>query len=421
MYKPQTLKNGLRLITVPMRGTKTATILVMVGTGSKYEEKEENGISHFLEHMFFKGTKKRPSALALASEMDRMGSIYNAFTTKEYTGYWVKVDTDKIELAMEIVSDLLLNSKHAAREINREKGVIIEEINMYLDNPMIYIEDVFEQCLYGDQPAGWDVIGTKENILRFKRKDFINYLKEQYGAQSTIICLAGNINNKEGIGLVNKYFSRFKQSKLRDKSQVREKQVKPAVKLVYKKTDQAHLSLGVRTFPNQHQDKYTARVLAIILGGSMSSRLFISLRERQGLAYYVRTGTEFYTDSGYLTTQAGVPVDKIKQVIKTIVAEYRKLKSQLVSEKELRKIKDMVQGKTVIHLESSDNMASWYAKQMVMKEKIVTPNLYFKALKAIKPRDIKRVGQAIFTDNKLNLAVIGPYKSGKEFAGLLKL
>ncbi len=421
MYKLDTLPNGLKLITVPMRGTHTATVLVITGTGSKYETKKNNGISHFLEHMFFKGTKKRPSALVIASELDSMGSIYNAFTAKEYTGYWIKARANKIEQAMDMVSDLLLNSKYALSEINREKGVIIEEINMYLDNPIMHIEDVFEQCLYNDQPAGWDTIGTKENVLKFKRKDFINYFNQQYGAQNTIICLAGNVDNKTGLKLVNKYFSQFRQSDFKDKSPVKEKQVKPEIKLEYKKTDQAHLSLGVRTFPSKHKDKYTAKILAAILGGSMSSRLFIDLRERKGLAYYIKTSTEFYTDSGYLTTQAGVPVDKVEQAIKIILAGYMKLKSQLVKQKELEKIKDMIQGKTVIYLESSDNMASWYARRVIMKERIIRPKSYFKILKSVRSSDIRRVAQEVFQNNKLNLAIIGPFKDKKKFKGLLKI
>jgi len=183
----QLLNNGLRLITVPMRGTKTATVLIIVGTGSKYETKDNNGISHFLEHMFFKGTRKRPNTLAIASQLDSIGGVYNAFTGKEYTGYWVKTDSSQIEQAMDVVSDILLNSKMEGKEMEREKGVIIEEFNMYLDNPVMHIEDVFEQCLYGDQPAGWDTIGTKENILGFKRRDLVKYLQKQYGAQSAIV------------------------------------------------------------------------------------------------------------------------------------------------------------------------------------------------------------------------------------------
>ncbi len=426
MYKLQTLSNKLRLITIPMRGTLTATILVMVGTGSKYENKNNNGISHFLEHMFFKGTKKRPNVLAIASELDKVGGEYNAFTGKEYTGYWVKVESSQIELALDVVSDMLINSKFEQKEIEREKGVIIEELNMCRDNPIMYIEDLFEELLYGNQPAGWDTIGTKENILGLKRNDFIDYLTSQYGAQNVFVCVAGNL----GVGtrhsaflreMTDKYFSKLQTSDFQDKQPVKEKQTKPQVKLHYKKTDQAQLSLGVRTFPIGHQDEFILKIFSILLGGSMSSRLFIQLRERHGLAYYVRTQSEFYTDTGYLTTQAGVPIDKLDQAVKIILAEYKKLTTHLVDNKELVKIKSLISGKIAIQLEASDNVANWYGRSFVLRKKILTPEELLKAINKVTARDIQRVAQNIFVNKGLNLAMIGPFREKGKFEKILKL
>ena len=410
MPKIQKLKNGLRFINIPMSGTKTAAILVMVGTGSKYENKDNNGISHFLEHMFFKGTKKRPSALAISGELDGVGGVYNAFTGKEYTGYWVKVDAGKIGLAMDVVSDMLLNSKLEPNEIEREKGVIIEEMNMYRDNPIMHIEDLFEECLYGDQPAGWDTIGAKENVSRFKRKDFTEYLQSQYGAQSVVVCLAGNITEPSSNALVNKYFSKLKKSDFQDKRPVVEKQTKPKIKMLYKKTDQAHLSLGVRAFPLGHKDEFVLKVLSVILGGSMSSRLFSELRERRGLAYYVNTAAELYTDSGYLTTQAGVPVNKLPQAVKIVLKEYGRLKKDLVNKKELRRVKDLIKGRSVIQLEASDSVANWYGRQAILRGDVFPPEHYFEKISEVTAGDIRRVARDIFADKVLNLALIGPYK-----------
>jgi predicted Zn-dependent peptidase len=414
MPKIQHLKNNLRYITLPVKGTKTATILVIVGTGSKYENRENNGVSHFLEHMFFKGTKKRPNTLSLSSELDSMGAEFNAFTSKEYTGYWIKADAEKLGAATEIVSDMFLNSKLDQEEIEREKGVIIEEMNMYKDNPMYYIEDLFEELLYGDSPAGWDTIGTKENILRFKRDDFVNYLKSQYGAENTIVCVGGNIsiNNYELTitNLLNKYFGKLPQNDFKDKERVIEKQTAPNIKVHYKKTDQAHLSLGVRAYPVGHKDEHILRFISILLGGAMSSRLFIELRERKGLAYYVKTGVELYTDSGYLTTQAGVPVDKVKEAVETILKEYKKLKTDLVPAKELKKIKDLFKGRIALQLEASDDVANFYARQIVLRNKILTPEEYIKKMQSVTAVQIKKVAQEIFTNEKLNCAVIGPYR-----------
>ncbi len=409
MPKIQHLKNNLRYIIIPVKGTKTATILVIVGTGSKYENKENNGVSHFLEHMFFKGTKKRPNTLALSSELDSMGAEFNAFTSKEYTGYWIKADAEKIGKAAEIVSDMFLNSKLDASEIEREKGVIIEELNMYRDNPMYYIEDLFEELLYGDSPAGWDTLGTKENILRFKRDDFVNYLKSQYGSGNSMICVAGKVNGSVE-NILNKHFSKIKKSNFQNKVKVIENQQAPASKIFYKKTDQAHLSLGVRAYPVGHKDEHILRFISILLGGAMSSRLFIELRERKGLAYYIKTGAEFYTDSGYLTTQAGVPVQKLKEAVEIILKEYKKIKIDLVPAKELKKIKDLFKGRIALQLEASDDVANFYARQIVLRNKILTPEEYIKKMQSVTAAQIKKVAQEIFTNEKLNFAVIGPYE-----------
>lgn len=417
MYKLKKLKNGLRIITIPMARTKTATILIMVGTGSKYETKANNGISHFLEHMFFKGTKKRPGAKIIASELDAIGGIYNAFTGKECTGYWAKVSAEKLPLALDIISDIFLNSKLDEKEIKKEKGVIIEEINMYRDNPLFYLEDVFEKCLYGDQPAGWETIGAKENILKFRRRHFLDYLKSQYGPENTVVCIAGGIG--KGAGLIENAFLKAKPSSAKKKNDVRENQIKPQSLIFYKKTDQAHLSLGVRTYGLGHKDEFIIKALADILGGSMSSRLFSELREKRGLAYYVRTEAEFYIDSGYLTTSAGVPVKKIEEAIKIINNEYKKIKNSLVTKKELARVKEMIRGRMAIGLEATDNVAAWFGKQATLRRKILTPEEYLQKISAITPSDIKRAANEIFIEKNLNLAIIGPYREKHNFIKFL--
>lgn len=427
MPKIITLANKMRLIIVPVSGVKTATAMVMVGTGSKYENRSNNGISHFLEHMFFKGTKKRPDQTAIACELDGLGGMFNAFTTKEYTGYWVKIDATKTLKGLEVLSDMLVNSLFKSSEIQKEKGVIVEELHMYLDNPMMRIEDIFEECLYGDQPAGWDTIGTKQNILGFKRIDFVDYFKSQYTSDNTVICLAGNIKvvdkllKKADISQqVYKYFKNMKKGQSGDKKAVKEKQKKPQSLIEYKKTDQAHLSLGVRTYGNDYPDKIALKFLAIVLGGSMSSRLFLNLREKKGWAYYVRTSTEFYSDSGYLTTQAGVPLAKLSEAIRIILNEYKKITKKLIDRKEFNRVKDMIRGKLFIQLEASDNIASWYAKQLIMKEKLLSPQNYLKQMENLKPQDIQRVARDIFVNKKLNLALIGPYKKEQDIKTKLK-
>lgn len=413
-YDRHLLSSGLRMITAPIAGTKTITALIMFGTGSKYESLSVSGISHFLEHMFFKGTKNRPNTQKISSELDALGSEYNAFTSKEYTGYWIKVDSSKIAPALDILSDMLLNSKFSAAEIEKEKGVIIEEINMCHENPMMYIEDVFEACLYGDTPAGREITGPKANISAFKRQVFTDYFNAQYGANSAVLCLAGDINERTE-KLAEKYFKEMPKTAFREKLRTADAQQEAQVRIHYKEGNQAIISLGVRAYDAYHKDKMILKVLSAILGGSMSSRMFEEVREKRGLAYFVRTSAECYTDTGYLTTQAGVPVGKQGEAIKVILQEYKKICKTLVSKEELTRAKDLIKGRTIIGFEASDNVADWYARQAVLREEILSPEQYFSKLDKVTAEDIRRVAKDIFKNEKLNLAIIGPFKGGEDF------
>lgn len=421
MYKKTTLKNGLRIITIPMKNTKTVTVLVVVGAGSKYERKETKGLSHFLEHMFFKGTQKRPTTLKVAETLDKIGGAYNAFTGKEFTGFWAKVEKSHLDLALDWVSDIFLNSKLEAREIKREKGVIIEEINMYLDMPMKYIEDLFEKLLYGDQPAGWMLAGEKENILKLQRKHFIEYLKNHYSALNTIVCLAGNFNQREINEKIKKYFKKITKAPPQPKLKVIELQVQPRILIHFKKTDQTHLCLGVRGYNLSQPQMYVQELIAVILGGSMSSRLWISVRERKGLAYYVRTSSELYTDSGYLVTQAGIPHKNVNQVISLILKEYKNIRQNKVPKVELKKAKDYLKGNLTLSLELSDAQASFYTGQELLTGKILTPKEKFARIDKVTANDVQKAAKEIFQPEKLNLALIGPHKDKGKFIGLLKL
>lgn len=425
MYKIKKTSTGLNLVTIPMAGAKTTAILVMIATGSKHETRNTSGLSHFLEHIFFKGTTKRPNTLTLTSELDRLGGVYNAFTSKEYTGFWIKTAAKQITPALDVLSDMLLNSKFEEQEIEHESKVIIEEVNMYLDNPMSHVENIFEECLYGDTPAGWNTLGTKENIARFKREDFVKYFKSQYKTKNTFVCLAGKLPN-DPEKILTKFFSGWAKGLEQKKLVTKEKQTKPSIKINYKKTDQAHFSLGVRTFPAGDKNEVTLKVLANLLGGPLSSRLFINLRERNGLCYYVNTSNENYSDTGYLTTRAGVTVDKITKAITLIIAEYKLLTKELISEIELKKIKEFISGRIALGLESPDDIASWYGLQLVVnhqqpkKIRPQTPEEFSAAINKVTAKDIQILAKKIFNPKKLNLAIIGPYKDKKVFEKLLK-
>jgi len=416
-----TLKNGLRLITVPMKSVESMTVMIGVGAGSRYETKGTNGLSHFLEHMLFKGTKKRPTTLDISSTLDSIGAEFNGSTEKEWTIYYVKANASHQNIAFDILSDMVLNSKLEEEEIEREKGVIIEELNMYEDTPIQKISEVFESLLYSPTPLSWYVGGLKENIRAIKRDDFLEYQKRLYFASNMVIVKAGKVDEKEALSLTEKYFGKLKfQEKEKFQPAIYLKQKAPRVRLRSKKTNQSHFCLGFRGYPNSHPDHYVLSVLAIILGGSMSSRMFIQVRERRGLAYYIQTSKDFYLDTGYLVTQAGVDVNKIDEAIKVILNEYWQIVEKKVDLKELNKAKEFLKGRLILALEHSDAVAEKYALQALLEKKIKDPQEIIETVDKITSEDIQRVAKDIFAPEKLNLAIIGPYNDEERFLKLLR-
>ncbi|MDD5569142.1 MAG: pitrilysin family protein [Candidatus Pacebacteria bacterium] len=420
-YKKTTLPNGLRIITVPQKETKAVTVLVLVSTGSKNEQKNISGISHFLEHMLFKGTKKRRNKIEIAEFLDKVGGSYNAFTGEEYTGYYAKVDSVHADKAMDWVSDIFLNSVFPAGEVTKERGVIIEEINMYRNNPMMYIDQVWKELLYGDQPAGWDIAGNKETVSKIGRKQILDYINYQYAAKHTVVCVAGNISEAEAIRKVKQYFKGAKKGNFKNKPEVKEAQSKSQVKIQFKKTDQTNLALGVRAYSMFHPKRYVFIIMSVILGGMMSSRLFEKVREQMGAAYYIRTTNDTDTNTGCLVTSCGVDNSKVEKVISAILKEYQKMATKKVGAAELKKAKDYVKGHMVLALESSDSKANFYGTQELLEKEILTPDEIMEKINKVSSDDILAAAKDIFKPEKLNLAMIGPFKDEKEFKRILKI
>ncbi|HAS00295.1 MAG: Peptidase M16 domain protein [Candidatus Moranbacteria bacterium GW2011_GWC2_37_73] len=420
-YKKTTLKNGLRILTIPMSGTQTATVMLMVGVGSRYETEKQAGLSHFIEHMLFKGTTKRPTAQSISEELDSIGGEFNAFTSKDKTAYYAKVDSRHIEKALDVVSDIFLNSKIEQVEIDRERGPILQELSMYEDEPRRSVGDEFEKMLYTDQSLGRGIVGYKKTISDFKRKDFVSYMKKYYSANETVVCVAGKFDEKKIVSQIKSYFSDFQVGEKVAMKKVVEKQSSPKVHIKFKKTDQTHLIIGTRAYHQNHKDRYVLAMLSVILGGNMSSRLFIKIRERQGLAYFVHTSVDTYQDCGYIATQAGIDHKKVEQTIKAILEEYKKISLEKVDAKELQKAKDYVKGRAVMGFEASDDMAMFFIDQEMHKEKILTPKEVFAKVDAVTLEDILRVSKDVFQNNKLNLAIVGPHKNSKKIEEMLKL
>jgi predicted Zn-dependent peptidase len=418
--KKKIYKNGLRVVTIPMKDNPTVTVLVLVGTGSDYEPKEINGISHFLEHMCFKGTIKRPTVQIISHELDALGCQYNAFTGNEYTGYYAKGDAKNFKQIFDIVSDVYLNSTFPEIEMEKEKGVIIEEINMYEDMPASHVQDLFTTLLYADQPAGRNTLGTKENIYKMKRDDFVNYKKKHYVSSNTVVVVSGNIQSSEVYEEINKYFNNAPVGKSGIKAKVKDKQTSPNILIKYKETDQTHFVLGVRSLDLFDKRNVSISMLSAVLGAGMSSRLFMKLREEMGVAYYVRAYNQASLDHGSFQISAGVNNGRIEEVIKEIIKECNLLIKEKVSIKELDKVKSLIIGNMKMSLEATDDIANFYGGQELLKKEIKNLPEKIQEVKKVTPDDLQKMAKLLFKNNNLNLAIIGPYKDKSKFTKILK-
>jgi predicted Zn-dependent peptidase len=419
-FSKKVLKNGLRVVTIPMKDNPTATVLVLVEAGSKYEKKEINGISHFLEHMCFKGTAKRPKAIDISKELDALGSQYNAFTAQEYTGYYAKSDAKHFHKIFDVVSDIYLNSTFPETEMQKEKGVIIEEINMYEDLPNRHVQDLMMKLLYGDQPAGWNIAGEKENILNMKRDDFVNYKRQHYLPEATVLVVAGAVTEKQVLEEANKIFGDVARGKKTGKLKVKEVQSRSQALINFKKTDQTHFVLGVRSQDLFNKKNAILTVLGGVLGGGMSSRLFQKLREEMGVGYYVRAYNDAYTDHGFFQISAGVDNKRIEEVIKAVLNECNKLKNEKVPKEELEKVKECLIGNMKLTLESSDDIANFYGGQELLKHELKNAEDKAREVRKVTAKQIQDLAKEIFKNEKLNLALIGPFKDKAKFLKILK-
>lgn len=420
MHNKTTLPNGLRLITKNLPNTEAVTVLVLVGAGSRYETLEINGIAHFIEHMFFKGAKKYKNTKEVSETIDGIGGDFNAFTGKEYAGYYVKVASSHTETAVDVLSDMLINATFDPTEINKERGVILEEYNMYQDTPMYQTGWNFESLIFGDQPIGRDQIGTKELITTVTQDQFRDYQQKLYTPDNTVICMVGNVNHDEALALTEKYFQMADHKKSLEHDEFSGFQTEEKIHLTTKKTEQAHLVLGFPGVSYTSPDRWASKLLSIILGGNMSSRMFLHVREQKGLCYYVRTETDEYTDTGTFTTRAGVDVTRVKDAIESIVHEYKIMFEDGATQAELDKAKSYLKGKMVLRLEDSEEYAHLLGRQELLRDNILDPEAIQNEIDKVDLEDVNRLAKQILDENKLYLCLIGPYKDKEEFSQLLK-
>ncbi len=406
---------------IPQAQNLAVTVLVIVKAGSEYEVKEISGISHFLEHMVFKGTKRRPKPGDISRELEAMGAEYNAFTGREWTMYYAKSEKGNTHHILDMVMDMYQDPLLDSAEIEKEKGVIIEEINLYEDTPSRKVHDVFARLLYGDQPAGWDIAGSKKVVHSLKKEDFLAYRKKHYVPAGTIVVVAGAFSPIKIKQEVGKAMGSLPSGKSISKPKTVQDQKQPRLSVVFKDSQQSHLVLGFPACDVFDRRRHALHVLAEVLGGGMSSRLFSRIREEMGAAYYVRAEEEFLMDHGYFAISAGVEVSKIELVIKEIIKELRVLKEELVPRHELQKAKGHLLGGLMLGLETSDDLASFYGGQETLTGKLLSPQEITRAIKKVTPEEIREAARDFFLSPKLNLAVIGPYPKEAPFRKLIKL
>ncbi|MBI4713824.1 insulinase family protein [Candidatus Uhrbacteria bacterium] len=420
-----TLKNGLRVLLNPIKGTDTVTALVFVRIGSRYESLSMNGVTHFVEHLMFKGTQRRPNTQKITRALDAIGAEFNAFTSKCVTGYYIKSDRKALPLSLDILSDMLFNSKFDEKEINREKGVIIEEINLYRENPIHHVEDLIEEALFDGHVLGRNVVGTHKTIKEMPREEIYKYYKSNYSPSNMILVVSGNIDSHART-MIEKCFGRKKSEKdCRAKFEPfvgrKDSKLAPHVRIQTKKTEQIQITIGFPSYGIDDDRNAALSLLSIVLGGNMSSRLFIQVRERRGLAYRVGTDMEAYEDVGYFIVRAGLDQKRLPLAMKTIMNELRSVARSGITNEELKDAKTFLHGQVAIQMEDSFHQAEWYAKQKMFHQKVRSPHDFLKIIDTQSVLDVKRVAKEVIDFSKMGIGVVGPYEDRDDFLRRAKL
>jgi predicted Zn-dependent peptidase len=416
-----TLPNKLRVILAPLHETQAVTVLVLFKVGSRYENPRNNGTAHFVEHLLFKGTTHRPTTLDITKELDRIGASFNAFTSKDHTGYYIKASAEHLELMIDILSDMYYNSLFDSKEIDRERHVIVEEINMYEDNPLMYAGDLIEQLIYGKGThLGQLISGPRSVIKEISRENILKFKNQFYHTNNAVIALAGNIRHEHAMNVIR---SSFHEARIRLRfPQIKKFQVKqqaPRVGLTYKATEQVQLALGFPAYGLEHRFLPALYMLSTILGGNMSSRLFINIRERLGLCYVIRSSVTAYEDTGNLVVQCGCDRQRVRLALEAILKEFQRARCEKVMDDECANAKEFLRGRMTLELEDSEHIADFFGKQALLEKKIRQPEQMLQRIQQVSTNDIQRVAKDLFRRARVNLVLIGPDKNDKPFFQIL--
>ncbi|MEO8456342.1 MAG: pitrilysin family protein [Chloroflexota bacterium] len=417
-YERTVLPNGLRILSSTMPATHSVAVTLYVGAGSRYERAGEEGVSHYLEHMLFKGTKKRPTAKEIAESIDGVGGLLNGATDREYTTYYIKVARPHMELASDILSELIRSPLIEPSEIEKERQVVIEELAAVADSPAQIADLLLAGLLWPDNPLGRDVAGTAESVGGIDRDMMMNYLAEQYAPNNVVVAVAGNVTHEEVVELFDRLLGGWERGM--PGAWLPATSANGTRSLVqYKKTEQAHVTIAMRGIPISHPDRHAVSFLSVILGEGMSSRLFIELREKRGLVYDVSSYASHFQDTGAFNVYTGVDPKKAPEAIKVIISELERIRDHGPTTEELTKARELSKGRMMLRMEDTRAVSGWIGVQELLLGHVRTVEDVIAEMDAVTLEDLQRVAAEMIDPRKAYMAIVGPFRSDKRFAALL--
>jgi len=421
VYRKTTLENGVRILTIPMPHTRSVGLGIFAGVGSRYEGETERGISHFIEHMMFKGTERRPKAQQIAEAIEGLGGVINANTDNELTTYWAKVAYHHLPIALDVLIDMFRHSKFDPEEVEKERHVIIQEISRMMDMPDSWVHVLIAELIWPNHPVGWSIAGTKETVAAITRQDMLNYIKRTYTPRNTVISLAGRLDHDNVVEQLTKELSAWEPAAKPSFLPVRDAPPGPRIRIEFKETEQAHLCIGMRGLSLKDPARFKLRVLNAILGEGMSSRLFLEIREKRGLAYSVGSYTTYLRDTGAVVLYAGVPPQKAHDVVSAMMEQLNLMREKKVPSAELNKAKEFIKGRILLRMEDTFANASWVGQQEVLEQEVLTVDQVIERVDEVTAIDVQQIAQQLFVTEGLNLAVVGPFKKTEAFERRLEL
>lgn len=418
-YQKDVLDNGLRVITSPMPEMRSVTIGLFLAVGSRFEKPKESGVSHFIEHMLFKGTKKYPTSKEVSGAIEGIGGVLNAATDKELTVYWAKVAGSQFSQAFDVLVDMILAPRFEAAEIEKERKVIIEELGMYMDSPHDWVHVLIDEVMWPNHPLGWDVGGTKDSVSGITRRGMMGYMARSYGPESLVISVAGDVEHDLVLNEARQRFDSWERRTLPSFQPAPDGNGASPLRVEHKSTEQANICIAGPALSRNHPDRFKLALLNVIFGEGMTSRLFMEIREKLGLAYDVHSYINHFADAGALVVYAGVDPSKLDRTISAIIGELDRLRQEPVSDDELHHAREYYKGRMVLRLEDTRAVAGWHGGQELLNDKIMQVDEVIQIIDRITPGELLDLARGIFTPDWLHMAAVGPFKSESRFQKLL--